>query len=60
MKATWHGMPYVVVDDDGEGVFLESVTPGPPPARQYVAYADQALLIDPTDDEWQSAVAHGD
>lgn len=57
MKAIWRDLPYAVVDDDGEGVFLEPIAHDAATAKQYVHYADEALVIDPTDDEWVSAVA---
>jgi hypothetical protein len=55
MKAIWQGMPYVVVDDDGDGVFVEAAWPSAAPERHYVSYSDRTLVVDPTDTEWSRA-----
>ena len=58
MKAIWRGLPYAVVDDDGEGVFMELMSRQRVPTRHHARYADETLTLDPTDLQWAEAVAH--
>lgn len=56
MKAIWLNKPYVIVDDSGEGVTVQAVWADAPPERQFVAYSDSTLVVDPTDAQWAEAV----
>ena len=53
MKAIYHGAPYHIVSDDGEGVTLECLDEDA--ATFYVDFSAATLVIDPTDTEWASA-----
>ena len=53
MKALWHGAPYHITDDDGEGVTLECLDEDA--ASFYVEFSSPTLVIEPTDTEWASA-----
>lgn len=58
MKAMWRGLRCAVVDDDGDGVFLDLIGNDGGTTRAYVPYSDSALAVDPTDEEW--AASHND
>lgn len=49
MKVIFENKLWVVIGDDGEGLQLESL--GEPTERSYAAYADESLIVDPTDGE---------
>ena len=49
MKAIFEAQLWVVVDDESDGVWLESG--GEPTARVFAPYSSDDLVVDPTDDE---------
>jgi hypothetical protein len=55
MKVIFEEQLWVVVGDDGEGLFLESM--GDLSVRVFAPFSSDQLVVDPTDDEVQSVIA---
>ena len=49
MKVIYKGQLWAVVDDDGDGLWLESM--GEPEIRTYAPYGSKDLNVEPTDNE---------
>ncbi len=49
MKAIFEAQLWVVVDDESDGVWLESA--GEPTVKVFAPYSSDHLVVDPTDDE---------